>query len=396
MNKKKDILFVMNNLNVGGAEKALVSLLQVFDYEKYNVDLLLFKKEGLFLKQVPAQVNILPEPANYRYFDMPFVQVLKDNLWPWRWDLIYRRIQFKKMMQKAESPAEAEQLSWKPLSKTLKPLQKQYDVAIGFLEKNPNYFVVDKVKAEKKIGFIHNDYHALQMNSKIDNLYFKKLDYILTVSIECLNELKELFNHISDKFKLMRNISAVQTIRNLALVKIQEDLKKDFIISVGRLNSQKNYNLAIDAFHLLHKKGISFTWYILGEGPEEESLKKKVELLGLSEKVHFLGVKQNPYQYINRANVFLMTSHFEGDGIVVREAKILCKPIILTNFNTASSHITNNETGIIVDFDAEEIANAIEKLLKSKELRNQFEQNLANLDWSMSGETQKLYHLIEN
>lgn len=142
MNKKKDILFVMNNLNVGGAEKALVSLLQVFDYTKYNVDLLLFKKEGLFLKQVPEQVNILKEPENWKYFDMPFTQVLKENFSPFRWDIVLQRLRYKIATRRAKNTAEAEQFGWREIARTLKPLKKNYDCAIGFLEKNPNYFIV--------------------------------------------------------------------------------------------------------------------------------------------------------------------------------------------------------------------------------------------------------------
>lgn len=396
MNKKKEILFVMNNLNVGGAEKALVSLLQVFDYEKYNVDLLLFKKEGLFLKQVPAQVNILPEPANYRYFDMSFVQVLKENVWPWRWNLIYRRIQFKKMMQKAESPAEAEQLSWKPLSKTLKPLQKQYHAAIGFLEKNPNYFVIDKVKAEKKIGFIHTDYEKLKMNRYFDAFYFNKFNKIVVVSHESLQTLNQIFPNLSQKFLVLKNIISKKNIIHLASTSEFDFKSENIIVSVGRLSAVKGYSLSIKALRILKERNIDFTWIILGEGALRAEMETEIKSNGLEKNVLLLGAVENPYPYIVRANVFLHTSLFEGDGLSIKEAKILCKPIVLTNFTTACSHVINNETGIIVDFDAEEIANAIEKLLKNKELRNQFKRNLANIDWSMSGETKKLYHLIEN
>lgn len=394
MNKKKEILFVMNNLNVGGAEKALVSLLQVFDYEKYNVDLLLFKKEGLFLKQVPAQVNILPEPANYRYFDMPFAQVLKENVWPWRWNLIYRRIQFKKMMQKAESPAEAEQLSWKPLSKTLKPLQKQYDAAIGFLEKNPNYFVVDKVKAEKKIGFIHNDYHALQLNKKMDAPYFHQFNYLATVSEECVNVLKKEFPNESDKIKYIPNIVSSTLVRQLS--KEEVEISENALVSVGRLFPQKGFDIAINAAKILYDQNINFHWYILGEGSERNRLESLIQQFDLSEAVTLLGLKENPYPYIRKAKIFVQPSRFEGKSIAVDEAKILGKPIILTNFNTAKDQIDHDINGMIVEMDAFSVAEGIKKYFGDVSYCDKITSKLKEQSWGTENEIQKLYHLIEN
>lgn len=113
MTYKKNILFVMNNLNIGGAEKALVSLLQVFDYKKYNVDLLLLKKEGAFLKLVPDTVNILTPPKNLTYFDMPFTQVISENFFNFRWNIILKRIQFKLAVKKGKNLSEREQFGWK-------------------------------------------------------------------------------------------------------------------------------------------------------------------------------------------------------------------------------------------------------------------------------------------
>ena len=394
MHKKKDILFVMNNLNVGGAEKALVSMLLVFDYEKYNVDLLLFKKEGLFLKHVPQEVNILDEPENYRYFDMPFLRVVKENFFTGRWNNILRRIQFMHAVSRAQNAAEAEQFGWRALSKALKPLSKKYDVAIGFLEKNPNYFVVDKVTADKKLGYIHSDYVKLMMNKDLDQRYFKTFDKILTVSHESKNILCSTFPEYHDKFILIRNIVSQNVVKKLAEYEIVL-LKKNAVISVGRLSAPKNYALAIAAFKILYDKGIKFTWYILGSGEQEDDLKSKIKKLGFIDHVNFLGVKENPYPYIKSADVFLLTSEFEGDGIVVRESKILAKPIILTDFSTAQSHITNGENGMIVQMSAHAVANALEKLLTDLSLREKFSDQLSCDDFGTEQEIYKLYQLIE-
>ena len=202
MIKKKKILFIINNMNVGGAEKALVSLLNEFDYSQFEVDLQLFKHEGLFLQEVPEQVNVLSAPKNYHYFDGSYKKVLK-TLNP---NLIYNRYRFIKGMQKAKTPTEAEQRGWKFLAKTIEPLDKVYDVAIGFLENNPINFVIDKVNATRKIGFIHNDYINIKMNPALDQPYFEKLDYLCSVSDHCVEILKTTFPTFSDKIKLIPNL----------------------------------------------------------------------------------------------------------------------------------------------------------------------------------------------
>lgn len=386
----------MNNLNVGGAEKALVSLLQVFDYEKYNVDLLLFKKEGIFLKQVPQQVNILNEPTNYRYFDMPFIEVVKENFFNLKWNVIWQRIQFKRSSKKAENQAQAEQFGWKPLSETLKPMRKQYDVAIGFLEKNPNYFVIDKVHAKKKIGFIHNDYNQLGLDGKFDFPYVEKFDFVITVSTACFAVLQSIFPEYDDKFYVIYNIVSEDTIRELAFAH-KVDVKDGFnIVSVGRLEKQKGYDLAYDAVTKIMRQYSNVHWYILGEGSQQIFLRDKIKTSDLEDRIFLVGAVENPYPYMLSASVFLHAANFEGDGIVVREAKILGKAIVLTNFNTASQHIEDGITGLIVDFSSKKIADALDKLHNNPDVGSTFSENLSKESWSIEHEIEKLYQLIES
>ncbi|WHF51431.1 glycosyltransferase [Chryseobacterium gotjawalense] len=395
MNKKKDILFVMNNLNVGGAEKALVSLLQVMDYDKYNVDLLLFRKEGLFLKQVPPQVCILPVPETYKYFDMPFSQMFKENLFNGRWNIIYRRIQYKWVTRKAGTQAEAEQFGWKPISKTLKSIQKRYHVAIGFLEKTPNYFVVDKVNAHLKFGFIHTDYEMLKMNRKLDTYYFSKLNNILVVSQESLQTVERVFPDLRKKFLIFKNIISKKNILHLAAEEIFDFKYKNVIVSVGRLAPVKGYDLSLEAFRILKERNISFTWLILGEGELRSQLEGNIKSYGLEQNVFLLGTLVNPYAYITRADVFLQTSLFEGDGMSITEAKVLGLPMVLTNFETAFSHIKDGMNGIIVEAQPQKVADAVENLLCNKCLREKFAANLHRENFGTESEIKKLYQLME-
>ena len=124
-------------------------------------------------------------------------------------------------------------------------------MAIGFLEKTSIYYCVDKVKANKKIGFIHNDYDKMKMDYNVDIHYFKKLDKIFSVSEECVTVLKNRFPSENNKIDLMYNIVSTKMINKMANIE-SKDLynRKDdekIIISIGRLHHQKGFELAIEA-----------------------------------------------------------------------------------------------------------------------------------------------------
>ncbi len=394
LNDKKNLLFVINNLNCGGAEKALISLLQTLDYSRFNVDLLLFKQEGLFINQIPPEVTLLPEPESYKYFDMPIKKAIIENLKKLNFTTIFNRIGAGFVFKNETINAVAEQKMWKYLGRSMSKLPKKYDVAIGFLEKTPNYFVVDKVDASKKIGFIMNDYNKLQMDKSIDAIYFSKLDYVAQDSEESKNILIEIFPEFKQKFVVIKSIIASKTIKKLSK-EIVNDLPEGFkIVSVGRLSYQKGYDLALEAFKIINAKGILFNWIILGVGEEEIKLKAKVLEYGLSDKITFLGIKENHYPYLEQANIFLHTARFEGFGIVIQEAKILAKPIILTDFNVSKSHIVHSKNGLIVAMNPESIASNLESLISDSDLRNQFSKELNSKDFGTENEIENFYNLL--
>lgn len=163
---RKSVLFIMNKLVCGGAEKSLISVLQSIDYSKYKVDLFLFKHEGIFLSKLPKEVNLLPEPENYKYFDMPFKKSLIELIKNKKYKIAYNRIVLGYLAKTEKNGALVEQRFWNYLARSIDEINKQYDVAIGFQEKNPIYYCVKKVKADRKIGWIHTDYNKLSFDSK--------------------------------------------------------------------------------------------------------------------------------------------------------------------------------------------------------------------------------------
>lgn len=367
MIKKKKILFIINNMNVGGAEKALVSLLNELDYSRFEVDLQLFKHEGLFLREIPEQVNVLSVPKNYHYFDGSYKKVLK-TLNP---NLIFNRYRFIKTMKKAKSPTEAEQLAWKFLAKTIRPLDKEYDVAIGFLENNPINFVIDKVNAARKIGFIHNDYTNIKMNPALDQPYFEKLDYLCSVSNHCVEILKTAFPAFKDKIKLIPNLFSEKLIlKNAEQLVTEAEMNGEFfnIVSVGRLAEQKGFDLAVEAAGILKKQELKFKWYVLGEGGLRTTLEEQIADLNLEDNFILLGNQSNPYKFLQKADLVVQTSRFEGKSIAIDEAKLLNKIILVTDYPTVNDQITDGINGLICGLSPNEIAHRIISISKDSSL----------------------------
>ncbi|MFP3123368.1 glycosyltransferase [Ectobacillus funiculus] len=390
---KKNLLFVINNLNCGGAEKALISLLETIDYSIYNVDLFLFKHEGLFFNKIPEQVNLLAEPLEYRYFDMPIKASIIDCIKRGRIDKALLRLCAGYIFKNETNKARCEQRVWKYISKSLKPIQKKYDVAIGYLEKNPVYFCIDKVKANKKIGFIHNDYDKLGMDPSIDMKYFDELNNIVTVSEECANVLRKRFPMYKQKVEVMYNIVSPNIIHKMSLEKVGMRGKGIKLVSVGRLNYQKGFEMAIEACKELEKNGYEITWYVIGEGEERAKLEKLIEENDLQETFILLGTKENPYPYIREADIYVQPSRFEGKSIAIDEAKILYKPIVVTNFSTAKDQIINKKNGLIVEMNSKSIAEGIRKLIDNEELRNKLIVSLSKEELGTESEIEKLYEL---
>ena len=394
---KKDLLFVMNKLSCGGAEKSLISLLQLIDYSKYNVDLYLFKHEGFLMNQIPAKVNLLPQPKEFQYFDMPFKQVVKECLLRFNFKILIARFRMSMMLQTEKVPAVREQKAWQFVGPCLKKIDKEYHAAIGYLEKNPNYFCVDKVNAKIKIGFVNNDYKLLMLDKTIDMPYFEKLDYIVTVSEACEEILIDSFPNFKGKIKMMYNILTEKTIHALADEPISDlDENKINIVSLGRLNYQKAFDLAIEACAILVENEIDVKWYVLGDGEDRSKLEKLIADKKLQNHFILLGIKENPYPYIKKATVYVQTSRFEGKSVAIDEAKILHKPILVTNFPSAKDQIGNGVNGSIVAMDANSIANGIQQLVTDAATMNLFMENLKKEKLGTESEMSKLYELIEN
>lgn len=391
---KRNILFIIPGLDVGGAEKSLVNLLSEFDYSKYNVDLFLLNKEGMFIEFLPKEVNILEQGENLKIFSKSLYQSIRGFLVKGNIRLAYNRIMFFLINKLFKNKGKAEQYTWKYLRSAIGKLDKKYDIAIGYLEKTSNYICVDCVQANKKIGWIHTEYTKLNLDKEFDSKIIKKLNYIITISKECAEIIKREFKLNDSKVLVIKNLVSPHIVRELSKEEVKIKKESNIIVSVGRLSYEKGFDIAIEVCKILVNKGINLVWYVIGEGPERINLEKKINEYKLSNNFILVGKDPNPYKYMNKADIYVQPSRFEGKSISIDEAKILRKPIVTTNFTTIKDQIENYTTGIITEIDEDDLALKIKELLIDSKLKEKLSNNLSKIYLGTEDEIYKLYKIL--
>lgn len=395
--REMNILIVINDLGSGGAQRSLISFLQCLEeknlLDKYNIDLLVSDRAGIFLEKVPSKVNILDTAKNIMWMNCPLSnrRLLKKinfeaAIYKIKW-IITRKINI------ACGNFYTGKTLWENWKNVIPKMEKKYDVAISYMDGWPNYYVIEKVQACKKVLWIHNEYQKLNYDANYDINYYSKCDKIITISKECLNSFVSVFPEYKDKICILENITLARDI----LRKAEEEVASEFIhrknvlkiLSIGRLSQQKAFDLAIMAARKLREKKVEFFWLILGEGSERSKLEKLIHDNNLDHCVSLVGIKSNPYPYIRECDIFVQTSRFEGKSIVLDEAKIFAKPIVVTNYDTVYDSISHMENGLISEMDAESIALNIIKLQNDQFLRKTLTDKLRNESHGNEDELQK-------
>lgn len=392
----KNILFVIDSLICGGAEKSLISLLNNLDYHKYNVDLLLIKRGGVFEKFLPKDVNILEQPEYFKFLSNNKSVSLKNKLIYLSYRLnttIKLRINNIKKNQ-----IHSEQVVYNSIKNILNPLDREYDLAVAYSQGFPTYFVSEKVKAKKKLAWINCNYVKTKYDKDLDNKFYNNIDKIIVVSKFIYDSMSKMKYGYKDKMKIILDIVDPKLIMSMAYKEVAKELDKEDkfkILTVGRLASVKGYDLAIKTANLLKENKFKFKWFIIGEGPERKNIQELIENYALKDEVILLGSKSNPYPYMRKCDLYVQTSRKEGFGLTVMEAKILKNVVVSTNFDTINELITENFDGVVVDKDERSIYEGIKKLINNTSFYEEIKKNLDKLKpYSSIKEIDKFYEEI--
>lgn len=395
----RKVLISSFDMEVGGVERSLISMLNNFDYSNNEVDLMLYSNTGDFISMLNNKINLLNEIKQYSTFRKSIGETIKQGNLILGLARILSKFLAKingKIKNLSEYGIYQMQLMWKYSLPFLPKLDKKYDVAISYLW--PHYFVSEKVQAKTKIAWIHTDYSTIETDVDMDLKMWNKFNYIIAVSEECKNAFLKKYPSLKNKVKVMENITSPDFIREMASENIEENIKNDNsfkLVSVARLSYAKGIDNAVRALRLLHNRGLTnIKWYVVGYGGDEEIIRNLIKENNLEDSFILLGKKINPYPYINVADIYVQPSRYEGKAVTVGEAQILGKPVVITNYTTAKSQVRDNVDGYVCKLSIEGIAEGIEKLYKDKNLRIKLSDNCKNTDYSNSSELQKLYSIF--
>ena len=393
----KTIVISSGDLTMGGLQKILVEYLKLIDKNKYRIVLLIandYGKKNLFLEEIPKNVEI--------QFVRPYNLVSKIA------ELSKKRKILNRVLLKGyrhKSKRVFKSIFLEKLSK-LGKINLIIDFDGGLKS------VLDNLKAEKKIIWIHSSIrkHKQDNKSKISRYgeELKKYDKIIAICKEMKEEIKELYPSLSHKIEYIYNPLDCNSIieqGNENIEKItsyeKELIESDYFLAISRLDVvQKDFETLIEGYLILKNKGIKERLYIIGEGNGRVKIEKMIEEKNLGEDVILLGQKQNPYVWIKHSKLFIHSSRYEGLSMVLLEALMMDKFIVSSNCPTGPTEIlTNPKVGELFDVgDANQLAEKVLKVLYDKDYQKELLKNiqLKKKEFELSEITEKFHKTIEN
>lgn len=389
----------MHYLELGGAESALLGLLKAHDSTQADIDLFLYDHVGELMQFIPDSVNLLTKIEAYSMLERPISELLRKGYWGVALGRTLARY-FAKQGKK-NNKEELDDISiYYFISKYVNPFlpkinpSVEYDLAISFLQ--PHLYVLKKVSARKKLAWLHTDYSKVFVSQK-EEAVWNQYDFIAAISEEVGNSFEKRFPGLdSSKIIPIENILSSKFIRERAMEYEASLPGKDIrLLTIGRYSYPKKLEDIPVLTALLLKTFPNLRWFIIGYGnsSEEKKIKDNIAKEGVRDSVILLGKQSNPYPYIKACDVYVQPSRYEGKSITVREAQILCKPVIVTAYPTASSQIQDGVDGVIVPLDIEMCANAIISFLKDKEKQAKIVNYLSEHNYGNENEINKIYQL---
>lgn len=358
---KKKIAFVIESLNLGGAETSLITLLNNIDYNCFDVDLILFTKVNYFINLVPEKVKIVyVEFPNLNFFER-IVYKLK------------RTFNFKHQHHA--------QLLYPLIRHKLVLNTANYDVIHAYNQGFVTYYAAEKMTSNHKNAWINIDYKHAGYSIHFDIDFYLKYEKVIVISDEVKNGFlaevnKTLQNVETDIVKLFTDEVVLEKRASEKIDYVFSNLNIN-IVTACRLSKQKGLHLAVESCKQLLDAGYNINWFVVGEGPEREYLEKLIHEFNLSNKFFLLGQTLNPFPYMKHCDIYVQTSLFEGWGLTLIEAVLLKKHVVTTNFPTAYDIVEHEKTGLISEMNVESLTQNIKRLIKDDNLKKELDLHLS-------------------
>lgn len=388
----KKILFVTRKLDTGGVETALISMLKCIPKDKYKVKILTLYSGGKLINKVPdwIEVETIPE------IEIKTIKKIIGKLKKFKIKTAFNILINNALSKRAKTISK----SYKYSLNTLANVEEEYDLAISYY--NPTSFIVpyviEKVKAKKKVMWIHSDVNIYSDIYEYEK-YYDKYDYIYNASKIGVNEFINKFPQFKSKVCVFYNIIDEENINkksNDSIDIFNDGFEGINIVTVGRLSIEKGQDMIPIITRKLLNCGMKVRWYCIGEGQLREKIEENIKKYNVSKNVILLGNKENPFPYMKECDIYVQTSRSECYCTTVMEAKCLKKPMVITDVNGSIEQIDNGNNGIITNSNINDIYNSIKDLINNKELREKFIRELSKNKINTKSEMNKLYKLIND
>ncbi|WP_234028535.1 glycosyltransferase [Lentibacillus sp. Marseille-P4043] len=355
------------NMNVGGTEKALLNMIAEMPETKFDITVLMLEEYGGFLHEVPSRVNVV--------FAQEYPKI-KDLLNKPTKTMIIKLFKEGKAVKAMKiflvyflsKMANNRSIFFKYILKKEPPINDHYDIAVAYAGPMDfiSYFVINKIKARKKIQWIHFDITKIGFNKAYAKRLYQKFDNIYVVSKEGKAKCVQVLPELSGKIDVFSNRYSPDLVVRRAEEGpgFVDNFKGIRILTVGRLSKEKGQDLAIPVLAMLKEQGYDVRWYCIGDGNAREEYEQLIKEYGLENDFLLLGAKTNPYPFMKQCNIYVQPSRHEGYCITLSEVKCFHKPIVSTEFTGVYEHITHGETGLVVNFNKEDMYDAIKRFMQ--------------------------------
>ena len=395
---KKKLLFVIDSLPCKKEKKSLITLLSQLDYEQYEVDLQLFAYGWTLDELVPKEVNFLPPLSYTNYSKQSLKQMILNCRNLTQFKMIVARLRYSLFIRKGHlTNAQMARLYWQSIGSVIEKNEKVYDVAISYAQGIPTFYVADKTRAAKKYAWVNVSYTLGEEDRLFQEKYYQAYERIVAVSESAEEIFLESFPMFKDRMTIIYDINDYQMIKRMS--ELEPEFKLDVphlkLLTIGRLDHQKGYDIALEAARLLKERGILFTWYVLGKGGLYDEIKQTIQKYGLEKEFILLGITANPYPMIKQCDIYVQTSKFEGYGLAIAEARMLNKPVVTTKFDAVFNQMVHEKNGLVTTMDGVGVADGIERLLKEPDLYHAIVDYLNQEKKGNVEEIAYFYQLIE-
>lgn len=386
---KKKIAIVTKKMILGGIEKALLSMLSEINKDKYDITLFLEEKGGELEESIPSWVNVEYIFDDCKSIRQNIVISLKKFKIRDAIKFIYSGIRIYILKE--------EYKIYKDRCSVLSKRKEKYDIAISY--HNPinlsTIYVIDKIKANKKVMWIHTDIKDYINEADYLKNYYYKYDKIFSVSPGGAKSFGKKYPDLNDKIEVFYNrMVKEEVVTRVDNKNYYNEFKGINILTVGRICYPKAIDLIPEISKKLKDDGYKFKWYCVGWGGIER-IKELIKKYDVEDCFILLGSSKNPYNYMKNCDIYVQPSRYEGYVTTITEVKCFERPIVATNIEGIKEQIVNEKTGILAECSVDELYRGVKKLLDDESLRNKLSVNLSKENIDTRSEINKLYKLID-